>query len=388
MKKVAILGGGACGQAFAADFSLSGWEVNLYELPEFASTSLGEVLTNQEITLKGFQLNFKGLVREGVAKLSLVTTNMEEALNGVNLIIVAIPAIGHKPFFEKMIPYLKDEQVVSIFPDNFGSLILRKMMKEKGCKAKIILGGWSSMPYGVRMVKPGVLDCIVRIYSLTYDTLPSTDSEIFFEFIKDIPPFDAVTHLKKGDTMVSIGFSNPNPIVHVPGSLLNVGTMEVSEMEEGVLNIPKGKFSMYKYGMSPAISKVQYAFYQELKRIAKAMNIQINDFSKEQFFNKMSIMGAEYWVPFGESIIPPIAGPTSVKHRYFTEDIAVGTVAAYRFAQKFKVEVPIIESLIRLGSIVCEIDFLKEGISLEDLGLESLQTTEILPYLKEGKLPC
>jgi len=33
--KAAVLGGSTCGQMFAADLSLAGWEVRVYELPEF-----------------------------------------------------------------------------------------------------------------------------------------------------------------------------------------------------------------------------------------------------------------------------------------------------------------------------------------------------------------
>ena len=38
---VAVLGGGACAQTFAADLTLAGLKVRLYEVPEFAPKSLG-----------------------------------------------------------------------------------------------------------------------------------------------------------------------------------------------------------------------------------------------------------------------------------------------------------------------------------------------------------
>ena len=64
-KPVAVLGGGACGQTFAAEFTLAGYKVRLYELPEFASESLGDVLKTHEIELGGKQLNFKWFKRTG-----------------------------------------------------------------------------------------------------------------------------------------------------------------------------------------------------------------------------------------------------------------------------------------------------------------------------------
>ncbi len=80
--------------------------------------------------------------------------------------------------------YLDDGQMISIFPDNFGSLMLRNMMREKGCKTKVIIGGWTSMPYGARIIEPGKVDCIIRIRELLCDTLPSRDGDIFFETLK------------------------------------------------------------------------------------------------------------------------------------------------------------------------------------------------------------
>jgi len=383
-KEIAVLGAGACGQAFAADLSLAGCKVRLYELPEFAPSSLGEAIETHQIELGGAQINFKWFRRSGVAKLKTVTTNISEATTGAGLIIVAIPALGHKTFFEKLIPCLEDGQVISIFPDNFGSLVLREMMRQRNCDAKVIIGGWTSMPYGVRKMEPGKLDCICRIYRLMYDALPSRDGDRFYRELKDLPAFDGLSLVERGDTMVSIGFSNPNPIVHVPGSILNVGAMEVAGMEHQILGIPKGGYSMYKHGMSPAISTVQFAYYQELRKIAAVMGIRIIEHTEEQFFSKLSVMGVEYKAPFSEAIIPPIPGPRSTQDRYFIEDIGIGTVAYYNFAKKFGVEVPVIESLISLGSIICKKDFLKEGRSLKDMGIEHLAKEQMIKYLKEG----
>jgi len=385
-KPVAVLGGGACAQAFAAEFALAGYKVRLYELPELAQQTLGEVLSTHEIEFAGTQTNFKWFRRAGVARIDVVTTEIAEALEGAGLVLVAIPAKGHKPFFERIIPCLQDGQVISVFPDNFGSLMLRKMMRDEGCNVDVVIGGWSSMPYGVRVVGPGKLDCLMRTRELLGDALPSKDGDKFFETLTGIPAFDGAVELKRGDTVIGVDLSNPNPVVHVPGSILNVGAMEVSEME-GTLGIPKGQYSMYKYGMSPAVARVQFAFHQEEKRIAKAMGIQMAEFREDQFFWKGSIMGLEFWGPFVDVIMPPIVGPTSTEHRYFTEDIPVGTVMRYNLARKFGVEIPLIEAMILLGSAICKQDFFKEGRSLEELGIDNLSREQIIRYVREGVRP-
>ncbi len=228
-KHVAILGGGATAQTQAADFALSGYKVSLYDLPELASA---ELMESRRIELGGVQANLKDFRRTGVAEIDVVTTDMAEALEGANLVIVSIPSFGQRAFFEKMIPHLKDGQVISIFPDNFGSLVLRRMMQERACDVDIIIGGWHSQPYGTRLLKSGKVNCFIRDATQIYAALPSRDDDKFFEALRDAPVFSGVSDFVRGDTVIGVGIANANPVVHIPGSILNVGAMEVSQAED------------------------------------------------------------------------------------------------------------------------------------------------------------
>ncbi len=382
MRNIAVLGAGNVGQTMAADLSLKGYRVRLYELPEFAERSLGDVIETRKIELAGEQLNFKWFKNEGVAEIDVVTTDMVEAIEGAELILMSVPASGHKAFFEKMTPHLEDGQVVSLFPDNYGSLLLRQMLKDKD-EVKVLVGGWTSAPYGTRMLAPGKIDCMVRAYRLRGDTLPSKDWPEFFRIHKDLP-FLIPTKLEQADTAIAVGLENPNPIVHVPGSILNVGAMEVSQTED-VLGVGKGEWSLYKHGMSPAVVRVIEAYYNELCRIANSIGIKLLNYTKEQFYHKHTIMHESFLAPFYEaSPIMGIKGPLSVEDRYFTEDIPVGTVMAWRLAKKFGVKTPLIESLIKLGSVICGRDFFKEGRTLEELGIAELGAKDLIRYLKGG----
>ncbi len=378
MKNIAVLGAGNVGQTMVADLALKNYRVRLYELPEFAGRSLGDVIETHKIELTGSQLNFKWFKNEGVAEIDVVTTDMAEAIEGVELILISVPASGHRAFFEKMIPHLEDGQIVSLFPDNYGSLLLRQMLKDE---VKILVGGWTSAPYGTRMLAPGKIDCMVRAYRLRGDTLPSKDWTEFLRAHEDLP-FFIPTKLEQADTVIAVGMENPNPIVHVPGSVLNVGAMEVSQMED-VLGVGKGEWSLYKHGMSPSIVSVIEAYYDELLRIADSIGIQLLTYKKEQFYHKHTIMHESFLAPFYEaSPIMGIKGPLSVEDRYFTEDIPIGSVTAWRLAREFGVEVPVIESLIKLGSIICGRDFFEEGRTLEELGIADLGREELIKYLR------
>lgn len=356
----------------------------MYDLPEFAPASLGEVFETRKIEFGGVQSNLKNFRRAGVAVIDVVTTDISQALGGAGLVIVAIPGIAQEAFFETMIPHLEDGQIISIFPDNFGSLVLREMMREKGCDVDVVIGGWHSAPYGARLLKPGRVNCIIREATQIYSALPSEDDDKFFGALKDAPIFSGVSNFIRADTTIGVGIANANPLVHVPGSILNVGAMEVSQVED--ILAPKGQWNLYKHGMSPSVSRVQKAFYYEERRIMKALGLRmVPDYPDRQFFSKYSVMAAEYFIPFGVATLSgDIYGPNSIEDRYFTEDIPIGTVARYNIARALSVDVPVIKSMIDLGSIICQRDFLKEGRTLKEMGLEGLNKEQVIRYLREG----
>lgn len=389
-KPIAVLGGGAGGQTMAADLALAGREVRLYEHPKFKD-SIKEIMESKKIEIIGEESNAKGFKRNGVAEIDAITTDIGEALEGAGIINVPIPATGHEPFFEMMIPHFEDGQIINIFPDNFGSLLLRQMLIEKNVDVNVIIGGWSSLPYATRKrgVQPGKVNLANRTIELRGDTLPSKHWNDFEKVMRNFPPLDPNT-LVKGNTMLDIGLSNPNPVVHVPGSLLNIAQMENYGRPEKIYGDEESDYSLYVQGTSPSVAKVMIEFYREERRIAEAIGIDIVKWEEDDFMSKSNIMvkhymGRDFEIPFEDREWKWVVGPQTVKDRYFTEDILTGTHIYYELAQKFGVEVPIIESLIKFGSVVCNRDFMREGRSLKDLGLAHMSRKEMLEYLREGK---
>ncbi len=141
-KPIVVLGAGGVGKAIAADCALGGAKVRICELPAFAEKTLFGI-AEKGIKFFGDQLNLYGFERHGQAEMDMVTTDVAAAVKGAGIIVVATTTLGHRPFFEQLIPVLEDGQVVHIFPDNYGTLLLRKMMREAGCTKKIIVGGWA-----------------------------------------------------------------------------------------------------------------------------------------------------------------------------------------------------------------------------------------------------
>jgi len=229
-----------------------------------------------------------------------------------------------------------------------------------------------------------------RAITLRGASLPSTDQADFLESTKYMPCMDAVTYGDGpvgGDTVMDIGFSNVNPVLHCPGTILGVGVMENFGV---IFGEDKYKYSIYSHAYCPSISQVQYSFYQEQCKLAKAMGVGIQEFERKQFFSRENILGCEYMgmdyvIPFDQQ--DPIqfgTGPFTMDNRYITEDVPVGCHVYHELGKRFGIRTPVIDSMINLASAILERDFYEEGYTLDYLGLGHMTNEEMLKYLHEG----
>lgn len=396
---IAVLGGGSVGRTCAADCKLAGNTVRLFDIKPFSETSL-KYLDKTGVTLVGHPKNKYGFNRLGNAKFDLITDDMEEAVNGAKLILVCIPSVAHETFFEQLAPLLVDGQIVHIIPDNYGSLRLRKKLREIGNDAKVIVGGWSSAPYGTRIVTEGGVPTpeqylVYRAITLRGAALPASDSDDFLESIRYLGCFDSITEgdgPQKGNTVLDIGFSNVNPVIHVPGTVLGASVMENFGRIYG--GHDRFQYSIYSHAFCPSLSEVQVAFYNEEIALADAIGVDLARYPKEDFFSRASILGPEY---MGEGCIVPFeeqwetgftTGPFSIQNRYVTEDVPVGCHVYHELGKKFGVATPVIDAMITIASVMVGQDFYESGVKLEELGIGQLDREQLLDYLNNGNYPA
>ena len=398
---IAVLGGGAVGKSCAADMKLAGKEVRLYDMMPFAKNTLAN-LEKTGILLDGVQRNLYCFERSGRAYLDMVSSDMGKVVKGAGLIVIAAPAMAHEPFFRELIPHLEDGQVIHIFTDNYGTLLLRKMMREMGCTKQVIVGGWASAPYGTRIESVGKftfphVGVKYRAITLRGASLPMSDIDAFMESSRYLPCIDAVTYgngPEAGNTVLDTGFANINPVIHVPATILGVSTME----NWGVIfgGYDKNSYSMYCHGLCPSICEVQYQFFEEEKALAKEIGVGTPQYAYESFFSRRSVLTQEYMgldKDGKDNVIFPLdqpsdegnTGPNSINHRYLTEDVPVGCKIYHDLGVQYGVPTPVIDSMIVLaGSMHKKSFFETSKYNLAYLGIDNMPKEELLAYLNEG----
>jgi opine dehydrogenase len=394
-KPIAVLGAGAVGKAIAGDCALGGAKVRICDLEPFAKNALRNV-KEKGIKFYGPQTNLYGFEREGMAKMDRVTTNVAEAVEGCGIVVIASPTFGHEAFMKALIPCLEDGMVIHLFPDNFGTLKFRKFMREMGCTKKVIVGGWSSSTYGSRIDAPGgIVTNSIRVYyraiTLRGAAMPASDTAAFLESAKYLPSMDGVTTgdgAVAADTVIDTGLSNVNPVLHCPGTILGVSTMENFGT---VLGHDKYQFSIYSHAYCPSISEVQYAFYKEECALAEAMGVGIQPYEKEHFFSRENVLGQEYMgldyvIPFDKQ--DPIqygTGPFDMNNRYITEDIPVGCFVYSQLGKVYGVPTPVIDSMIVLANAIHQKDLTATSkYTLDQLGIAGMTKEQLNKYLREG----
>lgn len=353
---IAVLGGGNGGLTMAADLTLAGQDVRLLEHERFAD-GIRPVLDEGTITLEG-------VGRTGTAVLDRATTDAAEAVDGARLVNLVVPAFGQDLFFDEVIPHLRDDHTVVVWAGDFGSLRLRHLLDERGVDVDPTIVETNTLPYGTRKAGPATVDLKLTAPRVTAAALPTYETPQALDDLQALYPGT----IEDGDNVLVTALSNPNPICHPPGSLLNVGSIQADE-----------DFRMYGDGVTEAVARVIRDLYDETAALGEALGGQVLEYQDRDFRNPGTIMASAFRAPFDtQRIIGDVSGPNTIRSRYITEDLPYGLVPMSELGDVLDVATPLIDSIVTVGSRVCDTDFRAEGRSLDTLGLDGLSGDEIL----------
>ena len=359
MKRIAVLGAGGTGQAIAADLTLAGYEINLYE-----SVSYAEKL--EPIWGRG-GIVIKGAARQGFAKISTVTTEIQEALQDIQIILVAVSPFRHEEIAELCIPYLSDGHTIVIGPDNGGSLVFANKFKEKKVKSKVNIAGIAGNYYPCR--RTGFAEVVVALPTKTKNiaAFPAKNTDIVIESL------NGIYHFTAGTNVLETALSSPNVVGHLAASLLNTGPIEKST----------GPYHPYKEGwITQSVIKCIDAVIEERSELFRALgyiNFSAQSYKEQQ---KKLVMLSKF--PELDAF-KGLAGPDSMQHRYITEDAAMGNALMVSLGEMINVPTPVTRALITLASTINNTDYLTKGRTVDKLGLGGLNIDELNKYLYEGE---
>jgi len=364
---VAVLGAGNGGYAAAADLSLRGFEVHMFN---------PWVEDLQPVLERGGIKLIEG-DREDYSEIALVTTEIEEALDGAHFIFVIVPVTGHEFYAELLSPHLMPDHVLFLNPGHTGGgLHFVRTLRKTGNSAPIRTCESSTLSYGCRITAPAEVTFYMRPVSLPFAAFPGKFASDLFVEMKELYP-----SLELKDSVLDTAFMNINAIEHPPQILCNAGWVEHTQ----------GSYYFYYEGTTPSVGRVIDAVDKERMATAQAMAIGTKSFA-EMFYElgytteQALHEGTAYAVLHESAPNRWVKGPKSLDHRYVHEDVGYGLVPWAGFAAMAGVPTPTMDSLIHLASVMNQVDYATKGRTLKKLGLEGVPRDRLQEFLHEGEL--
>ena len=233
----------------------------------------------------------------------------------------------------------------------------------------MVVAETNTLPYATRLQGPGNTLIMSLFNPLKIGVMPACKTR---ETVEKLRPF--YPSLEAVESVIACGLSSLNPIIHVPGCILNAGRIEYA----------KGEFYFYTEGFTPCVARTTEAIDKE--RIAL-----LDSFGYASDIVAHGVGGSVVTDDIGEAIasdpnFAKIKGPADTKNRYYAEDIPYGLAPWAKLARAMGVSVPVIDSMITIGSALLGYDCWEKGHSLRDLGIEGLTREALLEYLDTGSL--
>jgi opine dehydrogenase len=361
--KIAVLGGGNGAHTVAADLTLKGLSVNMFEMEQFAS-SMQKVFDTGEIEMTG-------VAAHGKAKLNLVTTDLAAAIRDVEVIFIILPGFTISTYAKLLAPHLTENQMVIIMPGTLAALEFRQTLRASGNLNEIITAEVGGLPFATRLIAPGKVQTFHIRAVCPLAAVPGNQGPVVLEKITGLYPFA----LKK--TVIETGMGHLTPLLHPAGCLLNAGRIERS----------RGEFYMYEEGMTPAVVRVIEALDQERIQIGKRLGIDLPTGVDMMVESAYGPRGTLWESLNGSAGLTPVKGPPSLDNRYVTEDIPYGLVAWASLGDAVGIDTPMMDSLVEIGSVIMGKNCWREGRNLKKMGLGGLGLKQIKVFLESGKLP-
>ena len=210
-KKIAVLGGGNGAHTMAAEFTLKGHTVNMYEMPQFKS-GMKKVFETKTIKLQG---NIPEL--QGPVELNMVTDDIAAAVEGCHYICIVAPAFAHSGYAKLLKGHLHKDQIVVTFPGAFSALVLKNAFgDDPDCP---VFADANNLPYDARLVEKG--SDTVNVFGrnpINIAFLPAEKGPALIdEMREDLFPFEKIY-----TDVLECGLAIVNPDWHAGPVLFNI----------------------------------------------------------------------------------------------------------------------------------------------------------------------
>ena len=367
VRSIAILGAGHGGLAAVADLAHRGYEVRLH----------ARDFRRLEALQAAGGIEARGIV-QGRFPIPLMTTDIAKVVNGADLIMLVVPSIAHGYYARALAPLLDGTQPVFLNPGHTGGgLHFVHELRKAGYLGHVKTCETVSLTYVARLEAPATVGVYGRIDRLGFSTLPGVYGDDLFTLLQPVYP-----QIRKLTNVIEAALSNMNAVFHPPGMLMNAGWIEHTA----------GSFLFYRDGITQSVGRVTAAIDAERMAIAAALQVPSETFLTWFHNAGLTTLAARDAGDISRACKESgpnatIAAPGSLDHRYIHEDIGCGLVPMADLGRMAGVATPTMDTMIQLAGLSLGIDYHRDGLTLDDLGLAGCPKSAIAAFVHDDPCP-
>ena len=347
-----VLGAGNGGLAMAGHLAILGYRVNLL------NRTLERIIPIQS---RG-GIDVLGVV-QGFGTLDTITNDPAQALEGIDVLMVVVPATGHADIAEMIADHIKDGQIIVLNPGRTGgALEVSNIIRRKNPNVRPFLAEAQTLLYASRVTNPGQVHIYGVKNSVPVAALPAYQ-------IADILPVlrKAFPQFVPGDDVLKTSLDNIGAVFHPTVTILNAGRIEDTH----------GDFRYYIEGVTPSIARILEEVDQERVRVAEALGIHVNT-AREWLYLAYSAAGKTLLEAMhANANYKDIKAPGTTQHRYISEDVPTSLVPIASIGDSLNVPTPTIKSIIQLASVMHGVDYWAIGRTVDQLGIKGMSIRDI-----------
>jgi opine dehydrogenase len=364
VKSVAVLGAGHGGFAAAADLGKRGYSVRLHARRD---ERLAPLRAQGGIEARG--------IVQGLVPVDRITTDVAAAVRGADLIMLVVPSVAHEYYAQELAPLIDGSQPIFINPGHTGGgLHFLHELRKAGYRGPVRSCETVTLTYITRMEGPALVNIYSYTKRLRFAALPGKHVDELHSLLKPLYP-----EIEKASSVIETALANMNAVFHPEGMLMNAGWIQLTG----------GNFLFYREGFTDAVGRVTAAVDAERLKVAKALGIPAKPFIDVFYEAGLTTKAARDSGDIARACQESepnktIKSPPSLDHRYMHEDVGYGLVPIAALGKLCGVKTPIIDALIEIGGVAVGIDYARDGLTLEKLGLAGKSPAELLKFVEDG----
>jgi opine dehydrogenase len=354
----AVIGAGHGGKAMTAGFT-----VNLYNR---SFERIHDIALRREVEIE-YEDNTRKLGR-----LAVVTSDIAEALDGADVIMVVVPASGHRDIACACAPHLRDGQMVVLNPGRTGgALEFYQILKNTGCSADVTVAEAGTFIFASRSTGPTQARIFRRKNAVPLAALPAIRTGHVLETVCEAyPQFIPVPNV------LHTSLDNMGAIFHPALTLLNAGWIERT----------LGGFEFYIDGVTRSTARVLEVLDRERVTIAAALGVTARP-ALRWLKDAYSAQGSSLYEAIQANPgYKGIKAPRNLRHRYIFEDVPFSLVPMVSLGTQYGVRTWAIDAMVRLACVVHGTNYYERGRTVGDMGIKGLRIREVMQHVQEGRV--